>query len=108
VSIKDLLAEATLNVPDAYGPVGRTGDKHIALVLQSPDTTLVTLELLAEFTRLCVVDVNEGIVAASNDLVLVKLETSNHMSRMSCKGNMAGFYLTTGPALADHVVTTVE
>jgi hypothetical protein len=51
--------------------------------------------------------VDEGIVAASDDLVLVKLKTRNNVTRMSCKGDVAGFYIAAGPALADHVVAAV-
>jgi hypothetical protein len=76
--------------------------------LKRPDTTLVTLKLLAKLTRLGVVDVNEGIVATSDNLVLVKLKTRNNVTRMSRKGNVAGFYLAAGPALTDHVVAAVK
>jgi hypothetical protein len=68
----------------------------------------MAFELLANLASLSIIDMNEGIVAARNNLVLVELETRNHVTRVSCKCDMTGLDLAIGPTLADHVVTTVK
>jgi hypothetical protein len=68
----------------------------------------MTFKLLAELARLSIVDVDERIVATCNDLVFVKLETRNNVTRMSCERDVARFNLAAGPTLTDHVMTAVK
>jgi hypothetical protein len=108
VPIEDLLTEPPFNIPHANRSIGTTRNEHVAFVLQGPDATLVALQLLAELASLGVVDVNEGIVATCDDLVLVELEASDDVTRVSSERDVPGLHLAAGPTLTDHVVTAVQ
>jgi hypothetical protein len=108
MSVKYLLTQPSLNIPNPYRSIGRARDKNVALVLQSPHAAFVSLKLLPKFSGLGIIDVDKGIVASSNNLVLVKLQAGNNMARVRSKGNMAWLNFTTGPALPNHMMATVK
>ena len=78
------------------------------MILKCPDSPFVALKLFPKLPCLGIVDMNECIVAASNDFVFIKLKTGDYMTRMSCKGNVPRFDFATGPAMARHMVTAIE
>jgi len=68
----------------------------------------VAFKLLPEFAGLGIINMDEGVIATGDDLVLVELKTSNDMTGMGGKGDVARLNLTARPTLTDHMVSTIE
>jgi hypothetical protein len=68
----------------------------------------MALEFLSQFACFRVIYMDQRVVAARNDFVVVKLQTSNNMSGMSGKGDVAGLDLSACPILTYHVVASID
>jgi hypothetical protein len=68
----------------------------------------MALKLLSQFARLCIIYVDQSIITASDDLVLVKLKTRDNVMRVRGKSDMAWLHLSTCPAVANHVMPSIQ
>src|ERR1700761_4267204 len=108
MSVKDVEAASFFNIPNSNCAICRARYQRIAVVLQGPNTTIVPIQDRAKSSVTAVVDVNTGVVASSQKLIIIKLQTCNDMSSMSSEGKVLGSRIWMHPHISNAMMATID
>jgi hypothetical protein len=108
MTIEDLGTPSTLNVPHTNGSIGGARYQRVSVIFKGPDSALVALQRGFQRTSLGVVNVDISVITSSQNLVRVKLQTSNNVTVVSTESEVLRLDFRLHPSPTDSMMPAIQ